>query len=191
MSGVTGGAGGEEAGAGGARGLAGRMLVVEGDITRLDVDAIVNAANHTLLGGGGVDGAIHRAAGPELVAECRGLGGCPTGEARMTEGYALPARHVVHTVGPVWRGGGRGEPDLLRSCYTESLRLAAEAGLETIAFPAISTGVYGYPKEAACEVAASAVSDWLAARDLPRTVTFCCFDAADAALYRERLAAGE
>lgn len=165
-----------------------RMSVVEGDITRLDVDAIVNAANSSLLGGGGVDGAIHRAAGRALLEECRGLGGCPTGEARMTRGYALPARHVIHTVGPVWHGGGRGEAELLASCYRESLRLAEEAGLETVAFPAISTGVYGYPKEAACEVAVSAVSDWLTAHDHPRQVVFCCFGAADAELYRRRLA---
>lgn len=168
-----------------------RMLVVEGDITRLEVDAIVNAANHSLLGGGGVDGAIHRAAGPRLLSECRGLGGCPTGEARLTAGYDLPARHVIHTVGPVWHGGHSGEPELLRSCYTASLRLAAEAGLETVAFPAISTGVYGYPKAAACEVAVGAVTDWLAAHDLPRTVTFCCFGRADAEMYRARLGIAE
>lgn len=164
-----------------------RLRVLEGDITRLDVDAIVNAANSSLLGGGGVDGAIHRAAGPGLLAECRTLGGCPTGEARVTAGYDLPARHVIHTVGPVWHGGGRGEPEKLRSCYLESLRLAAAAGLETVAFPAISTGVYGYPKAEACAVAVGAVAEWLAAHDLPRVVTFCCFGAADAALYRERL----
>jgi O-acetyl-ADP-ribose deacetylase len=164
-----------------------RMQVVEGDITRLDVDAIVNAANSSLLGGGGVDGAIHRAAGPGLLAECRALGGCPTGEARITGGHDLPARHVIHTVGPVWHGGGGGEAGLLRSCYTESLRLATQAGAETIAFPGISTGVYGFPKAEACEVAVSAVSAWLAGHDLPRVVTFCCFSTSDAALYRARL----
>ena len=163
------------------------MLVVEGDITRLDLDAVVNAANSTLLGGGGVDGAIHRAAGPALLAECRTLGGCPAGEARITLGYDLPARHVIHTVGPVWHGGRRGEPELLRSCYTESLRLAEENGLRTVAFPGISTGVYGYPKAEACDVAVGAVTAWLAAHELPHTVTFCCFGAEDAALYRARL----
>jgi O-acetyl-ADP-ribose deacetylase (regulator of RNase III) len=167
-----------------------RMAVVEGDITRLAVDAVVNAANSSLLGGGGVDGAIHRAAGPELLAECRTLGGCPTGEARITGGRRLPARHVIHTVGPVYQGGRSGEPELLRSCYCESLRLAAAAGLRTVAFPAISTGVYGYPKAEACEVAVAAVTDWLEAHELPRTVTFCCFGARDAELYRARLRRG-
>jgi O-acetyl-ADP-ribose deacetylase (regulator of RNase III) len=164
-----------------------RMLVVEGDITKLAVDAIVNAANRTLLGGGGVDGAIHRAAGPGLLAECRSLGGCATGQARLTGGYNLPARKVIHAVGPIYRGGSAGEAQLLSSCYLESLRLAAEANLETIAFPAISTGVYGYPKAEACEAAVTTVAEWLAAHELPRTVIFCCFDASDARLYRERL----
>ena len=167
----------------------GRMSVVEGDITRLAVDAIVNAANRTLLGGGGVDGAIHRAAGPELLAECRGLGGCPTGEARLTGGYRLPARHVIHTVGPIWHDGDRRERELLASCYRESLRLAAEAGDESVAFPCISTGVYGYPKEEACDVAVATVAEWLTGHELPRSVVFCCFERGDAELYRRRLQA--
>ncbi|HOU29353.1 MAG TPA: O-acetyl-ADP-ribose deacetylase [Thermoleophilia bacterium] len=168
--------------------LRARTRVVEGDITRLDVDAIVNAANSSLLGGGGVDGAIHRAAGPGLLEECRTLGGCPTGAARLTSGHDLPARHVIHTVGPVYR---RHEPAeaarLLGSCYTESLRLAERHGLRTIAFPGISTGVYGYPKQEACDVAVRAVDRWLAGHDLPRTVIFCCFGTEDAELYRRRL----
>jgi O-acetyl-ADP-ribose deacetylase (regulator of RNase III) len=169
-------------------GVRGRMTVVEGDITRLDVDAVVNAANGSLLGGGGVDGAIHRAAGPGLLAECRTLGGCPTGEARLTGGYDLPARHVIHAVGPVYGSHTPAEAErLLRSCYVEALRLAAEAGLETVAFPGISTGVYRYPKPEACAVAVGAVAGWLAARELPRIVTFCCFSGGDAALYRSRL----
>jgi O-acetyl-ADP-ribose deacetylase (regulator of RNase III) len=164
-----------------------RMIVVQGDITKLKVDAIVNAANRTLLGGGGVDGAIHRAAGAELYEECRLLNGCETGQAKMTRGYALPAKHVIHTVGPIYENGTSGEPALLASCYRESLRLAAEAKLETIAFPCISTGVYGYPARSACAIAVEAVADWLVATELPRTVTFCCFSTSDAELYRSRL----
>jgi len=167
-----------------------RIAVVQGDITRLEVDAIVNAANTTLLGGGGVDGAIHRAAGPELLAECRTVGGCPTGQARMTAGYRLPARHVIHTVGPVYGGGGNREAEALRSCYRESLRLAEGAGLESVAFPCISTGVYGYPKAEACEIAVSEVARWLAAHARPARVVFCCFDPEDARLYARRLGVG-
>lgn len=170
-------------------GIAARMTIMQGDITRLAVDAIVNAANESLLGGGGVDGAIHQASGPGLLKECRKLGGCPTGLAKMTGGYKLPARHVIHTVGPVYDGGGHGEAELLRSCYLESLRVASDAGLETVAFPCISTGVFGYPKAEACDVAVSAVVEWLATHELPRTVTFCCFDRDDVGIYRDRLMA--
>ena len=168
-------------------GVATRVKVVQGDITQLHVDVIVNAANESLLGGGGVDGAIHRAAGPGLLEESRQLGGCPTGQAKMTGGHRLAARHVIHTVGPVYDGGGYREAELLRSCYQEALHLALEAGLKTIAFPCISTGVYGYPKAEACEVAISAVVEWLAAHELPQKVIFCCFESEDAELYVRRL----
>jgi O-acetyl-ADP-ribose deacetylase (regulator of RNase III) len=166
-----------------------RIRIIQGDITRLDVDAIVNAANESLLGGGGVDGAIHRAAGPELLAECRALAGCKTGHAKITRGHRLLARHVIHTVGPVWDGGRYGEAELLRSCYEESLRLAAEQELKSIAFPCISTGIYGYPHDSACEIAVATVLDWLGKNELPETVIFCCFDSASATLYQARLAA--
>ncbi len=152
-----------------------RIAIVEGDITKLEVDAIVNAANERLLGGGGVDGAIHRAAGPELVDECRALGGCPTGEARITKGYRLPARHVIHTVGPVWHGGGRGEDGLLAGCYRNSLELAAAHGLKTIAFPAISTGVYRFPPDRAARIAVKTAAGFLAANEGLEKVVFCCF----------------
>jgi len=161
-----------------------RIELVQGDITRLAVDAIVNAANESLLGGGGVDGAIHRAAGPDLLAECRTLGGCPTGEARLTGGYRLPARHVIHTVGPVWHGGHRGEPALLASCYRNSLRLAEAHHLRSIAFPAISTGVYGYPLEAACRIAVEAVRTHLDGPSGLEHVLLVCFDGRSAAAYR-------
>jgi O-acetyl-ADP-ribose deacetylase (regulator of RNase III) len=162
--------------------------VLVGDITRLGTDAIVNAANASLLGGGGVDGAIHRAAGPELLEACRSLNGCKAGEAKITPGFKLPARYVIHTVGPIWRGGGRGEADTLASCYRRSLELAAEHGLSSIAFPAISTGAYGFPREAAADVAVEAATAFLTGspHDLNRVV-FCCFDHVSAGLYRARL----
>ena len=158
--------------------------LVVADITVLDVDAIVNAANETLLGGGGVDGAIHRAAGPELLEECRRLDGCPTGEARLTSGHRLRARWVIHAVGPVWRGGGHGEDALLASCYRASLELARECDARTVAFPAISTGVYGFPKSRAARIALGTTRAWLSERGSPVRVTFCCFSAGDAEVYR-------
>lgn len=149
-------------------------VVVE-DITKLAVDAIVNAANSSLLGGGGVDGAIHRAAGPGLLQECKALGGCPIGAARITGGHELPAKYVIHTVGPVWRGGGAGEPELLASCYRQSLTLAEAAGCRSIAFPAISTGVYGYPVKLAAQIAVREAIAWKEAKEMPERIVLCCF----------------
>lgn len=154
----------------------GRIEIVRGDITSQQVDAIVNAANSSLLGGGGVDGAIHRAAGPELLEECRKLGGCPTGQSRITSGYKLPAKHVIHTVGPVWSGGTNGEPELLASCYRTSLQLAREHGCQTVSFPAISCGVYGYPLEKAAETSIETVRKYVAEHETPRVIRWVMFD---------------
>jgi O-acetyl-ADP-ribose deacetylase len=164
-----------------------RIDIVQGDITKQAVDAIVNAANTSLLGGGGVDGAIHRAAGPELLEECRTLGGCPTGDARITKGYRLPAKWVIHTPGPVWRGGRRGEPELLANCYRTSLALAAGKGARSVAFPSISTGVYGYPIEEACRVALKVAAEFLRSNATIEKVVFVCFSRADAEVYRQAL----
>jgi O-acetyl-ADP-ribose deacetylase (regulator of RNase III) len=164
-----------------------RIAIERGDITRLAVDAIVNAANTSLLGGGGVDGAIHRAAGPELLEECRALGGCPLGEARLTRGYRLPARHVIHTVGPVWCGGNAGERVILARCYAACLLIAGECGFRDVAFSAIATGVYGFPRQEAAQIAVRETRRHLAAGDLPERVIFVCFDDDNLAAYRAAL----
>jgi len=168
--------------------MGGRIEAIVADITGLQVDAIVNAANESLLGGGGVDGAIHRAAGPELLAECRAIGGCPTGQAKITNAYALPAKYVIHTVGPVWQGGNAGEDQLLASCYRESLALGDNYGMRSIALPAISTGVYGYPMAAATEIAVWEARRYIADDANIGRVVFCCFSKEDWAVYQQFLA---
>ena len=169
------------------------LKVIQADITTLPLDAIVNAANSSLLGGGGVDGAVHRAAGPELLAYCRTLNGCPTGDAKISPGFKLPAQYVIHTVGPVWHGGSQGEPELLASCYRNSIQLAVDNDINSIAFPAISTGVYGYPIEQATEIAISSVIDSVKqaahSGSVIKEVVFCCFSAGDAAIYQQKLEA--
>jgi O-acetyl-ADP-ribose deacetylase (regulator of RNase III) len=167
--------------------MSARLEVATGDITRLDVDAIVNAANESLLGGGGVDGAIHRAAGPELLASCRTLHGCPTGEAKITPGFRLPARHVIHTVGPVWHGGARGEPEKLASCYRNCFRMAREHGIRSLAFPAISCGVYGYPREEAAKIAAAECRRALADNPALERVLLVAFDETMAEVLRRAI----
>lgn len=162
-----------------------RFSILVGDLTRSDAEAIVNAANPTLLGGGGVDGAIHRAAGPALLAECRGLGGCETGRAKLTRGYNLRARYVIHTPGPIWQGGNMGEPALLASCYRSALQLAADHGIRTVDFPSISTGIYGYPLAQAATVALKAIMEFLRTHELPERVRMVCHNEAAAAVYRQ------
>ncbi|MDD4150256.1 MAG: O-acetyl-ADP-ribose deacetylase [Bacteroidales bacterium] len=164
-----------------------RLEIYRGDITKLKVDVIVNAANRTLLGGGGVDGAIHRAAGKELLLECRTLGGCDTGEAKITKGYNLPAKHVIHTVGPIWKAGRSNEANLLAYCYKNSLTLTSENKLETIAFPSISTGVYGYPILQACPIAIKTVIEFIQKNEFPSKVIFVCFDGVAENIYQEKL----
>lgn len=164
------------------------LRAVQGDITTLAVDAIVNAANSSLLGGGGVDGAIHRAAGPDLVQECRLRGGCKTGQAKLTRGYRLPAKYIIHTVGPVWRGGNDGEADLLADCYRNAMTLAAQQQVQDIAFPCISTGIYHFPPNLAARIAVATVRAAMNAGGTVREVVFCCFSAADLAIYHDLLA---
>ncbi|HTX87600.1 MAG TPA: O-acetyl-ADP-ribose deacetylase [Bacteroidales bacterium] len=164
-----------------------RIRIIRGDITTLKTDAIVNAANRSLLGGGGVDGAIHRAAGPELLDACRKLNGCPTGEAKITPGFRLPARFVIHTVGPVWSGGQHRENDLLASCYRRSLELAAQNGCRSVAFPNISTGIYGFPKKEAARIAIGTVKEYLKENPVPESVEFVCFDEENARIYEEEM----
>jgi O-acetyl-ADP-ribose deacetylase (regulator of RNase III) len=167
--------------------MAAQIKAIRGDITTLDVDAIVNAANSSLLGGGGVDGAIHNAAGPELLEECRRLGGCPTGQARITGAYNLRARKIIHTVGPIWKGGKRGEPELLAACYESSLKLAAAHKLRSIAFPAISTGAYAYPLEAATAIAIQTVRTFVLQHEQIQEVLFCCYSREHFAVYLHQL----
>lgn len=166
-----------------------RIAVIVDDITRLEIDVIVNAANHKLQGGGGVDGAIHAAAGEQLLAACGLIGGCETGDAVATPAFELPCQHVIHAVGPLWNGGRHGEQDLLRSCYRRSLEIAQELECRSIAFPCISTGIYGYPKDDACQIAIESICEFLAGNEVPEHVIFCCFSQEDGELYRQTLRA--